>query len=145
MSILYILYIGFQRLSTFRLPDLKVRVCSGLTLSGALHPGLKAGAWRRGIGQQRKDYGPNCAKKTQHFLQQCCLTTAFYITPAVSYFITFPLMMGEGKDGGGRLGPSPPTPESSPTVGGRAGFLAQLRYDNKPMTQRLLQGGWSRH
>jgi hypothetical protein len=40
-----------------------------------------------------------------------------YIQLAVSYLISFPLMMGEGRDGGGPLGPSPP-PESSPTVGG---------------------------
>jgi hypothetical protein len=26
----------------------------------------------------------------------------------VSYLLSFPLMMGEGKDGGGRLGPYPP-------------------------------------
>jgi hypothetical protein len=36
-------------------------------------------------------------------------------------------MMGEGRDGGGRPGPYPP-PESSPTVGGRTIFLAQLEF-----------------
>jgi hypothetical protein len=35
----------------------------------------------------------------------------------VSYLISFPLMTGEGWDGGGPLGPFPPPPESSPTVG----------------------------
>jgi hypothetical protein len=40
-----------------------------------------------------------------------------YINLVISYLLSFPLMMGEGKDGGGRPGPYPP-PESSPTVGG---------------------------
>jgi hypothetical protein len=31
-------------------------------------------------------------------------------------------MMGEGRDGGGCLGPCPPPPESSPTVGGGSDF-----------------------
>jgi len=42
----------------------------------------------------------------------------------LSYLISFPLMMGEGKDGGGRPRPFPP-PESSPTVGEEL-FFAQL-------------------
>jgi hypothetical protein len=45
----------------------------------------------------------------------------------VSYLISFPLMRGEGKDGGGRPGLFPLPPESSPTVGGgRSYFSAQL-------------------
>ena len=58
------------------------------------------------------------------------------INMVVSYLISFPLMMGEGKDGRRLREPlarrgvdvldlSPP-PESSPTVGGRNYFLAQL-------------------
>ena len=35
--------------------------------------------------------------------------------------------MGEGWDGGGRLGLSPP-PESSPTMGGGSYFFSQLGY-----------------
>jgi len=31
-----------------------------------------------------------------------------YINLVISYLISFPLMMGEGKDGGGRPGPYPP-------------------------------------
>jgi hypothetical protein len=45
----------------------------------------------------------------------------------ISYLISFPLTMGEGWDGGGRLGLSPP-PESSPTMGGGSYFFAQLGY-----------------
>jgi hypothetical protein len=51
-----------------------------------------------------------------------------YINLVISYLISFPLMMGEGKDGGGPPGPYPPPPESSPTVGG--GTIFWLNWGN---------------
>jgi len=47
------------------------------------------------------------------------------INMVVSYLISFPLMMGEGKDGRRGVDPwtFPPPPESSPTVGGGTIFL----------------------
>jgi len=57
------------------------------------------------------------------------------ISVVVSYLISFPLIMGEGQDGGGRPGPSPPhlnPPHLNPPPPGGGGnyFLAQLDYNS---------------
>jgi hypothetical protein len=62
-----------------------------------------------------------------------------YINLVISYLISFPLMMGEGKDGGGRPGPYPP-PESSPTVGGGTIFWLNWGYTFKSIPQKSPYG-----
>jgi hypothetical protein len=76
-------------------------------------------------------------KRTSPFLSRCCSTMVLCINLVVSYLISFPLMMGEGKDGRrlreplARRGVDPwtfPPHLNPPLRGGRNYFLAQLGY-----------------
>jgi hypothetical protein len=64
----------------------------------------------------------------------------------ISYLISFPLTMGEGWDGGGRLGPFPPHLNPPPPWGEEVIFFAQLGFwfpfsQKKFISFDLNQGG----
>ncbi len=69
-------------------------------------------------------------KRKSPFLLRYCLTMVLCINLFISYLISFPLMMGEGKDGGGRPGPFPPHLNPPPLWGEELffGSIGVLQY-----------------
>ena len=72
------------------------------------HPRIKYGAGLILPHRKGEDITPIERKRTSPLLSPCRSIRVLCINLVASYLISFPLMMGEGKDGGGRLGPYPP-------------------------------------
>ena len=74
-------------------------------------------------------YYPNCAKTNAILLLTMLSNKHFAYSIGIFLSHLLPLLMGEGKDGGGHHGLSSPPPDSSPAVGGGTNFW--LNWGNK--------------